>query len=197
MKKFFCVLICLSLFICIFSSCGKKEDVLPEAENQKIKVTMENGETFVIETYPRYAPETCENFVNLVKDGFYDGLTFHRIVEGFMAQGGSSDGRGFKGSNKTIKGEFASNGFTANTLKHERGVVSMARSDDPDSASSQFFICYDTCSSLDGNYAAFGKVIEGMETVDNFLKVERVQNGMDMQPASPVTPVVIKTMELI
>lgn len=164
---------------------------------EKVKVTMENGGSFVIELYPQYAPETCANFLSLVKKHFYDGLTFHRVVDNFMAQGGSSDGEGYKGSDKTIKGEFASNGFTQNTLKHTRGVVSMARSNDPNSASSQFFICYTAASNLDGNYAAFGKVIEGMEVVDDFCKVERVSNGTDPSPAKPVNPIIIKTMEVI
>ena len=164
---------------------------------EKVRVTMENGGSFVIELYPQYAPETCANFLNLVKDHFYDGLTFHRVVDNFMAQGGSSDGQGYKGSDKTIKGEFAANGFTQNTLKHTRGVVSMARSGDPNSASSQFFICYGDAAFLDGKYAAFGKVIEGMDVVDAFCKVERTYNGTDQTPATPVDPIIIKTMEVI
>lgn len=168
-----------------------------EAGAEKVRVIMENGGSFVIELYPQFAPETCANFLNLVKDHFYDGLTFHRVVDNFMAQGGSSDGQGYKGSDKTIKGEFSSNGFTQNTLKHTRGVVSMARSGDPNSASSQFFICYGDAAFLDGNYAAFGKVIEGMDVVDDFCKVERTLNGVDQTPATPVDPIKIKTMEVI
>ncbi|MBQ7595376.1 MAG: peptidylprolyl isomerase [Clostridia bacterium] len=164
---------------------------------EKIKVTMENGGNFIIELYPQMAPETCANFVSLVKSHFYDGLTFHRVVDNFMAQGGSKDGKGYEGSGKTIKGEFAANGFTRNTLKHTRGVVSMARATDPNSASSQFFICYEAKDFLDGNYAAFGKVIEGMEVVDDFCKVERTYNGTDSSPATPVEPIIIKSMEVI
>ena len=124
--------------------------------------------TFVI--YPDDAPITCENFENLVSDGFYDGLTFHRIVEDFMAQGGDPSGNGTGGSEKTIKGEFSQNGVD-NPLSHTRGVVSMARSSDPDSASSQFFICYsDDDTFLDGQYAAFGHVTEGMDIVDQICK---------------------------
>lgn len=203
MKKIICIVLCLAFCALTFAGCaGKKSEAETVTSDQltghqKVKVTMENGGTFTIELYPEYAPETCANFINLVNEHFYDGLTFHRVVDGFMAQGGSSDGEGYKGSSKTIKGEFAQNGFTQNTLKHERGVISMARSNDPDSASSQFFICYDTVDFLDGGYAAFGKVIEGMEVVDDFCKVERTYNSIDSTPATPVKPIVIKTMELV
>lgn len=166
------------------------------ANHDKVQVKMQGGETFVIELYPEYAPETVENFKNLVSEGFYDGLTFHRIVDGFMAQGGDPEGTGMGGSKKTIKGEFASNGFAQNTLSHTRGVISMARSNAPDSASSQFFICYDDASFLDGSYAAFGKVIEGMDTVDGFLKAERTANSMG-EIATPVTPIVMEKVTLL
>lgn len=165
------------------------------AEHSFATVTMENGDTFKIELMPEYAPETVANFIELAESGFYDGLTFHRVVEGFMAQGGDPEGTGMGGSKKTIKGEFSSNGFTQNTLSHTRGVISMARSQNPDSASSQFFICYDDASFLDGEYAAFGKVTEGMETVDAFLKVERKANSMG-EAATPVTPIVIKSITI-
>ena len=162
-------------------------------EHSKVKFTMENGGEFVVELYPEYAPATVENFLSLVNDGFYDGLTFHRVVEGFMAQGGDPTGTGSGGSKKTIKGEFAANGFTQNTLSHTRGVISMARSAQNDSASSQFFICYsDGCAALDGSYAAFGKVIEGMDVVDSFCDVEMTYNSMG-EKASPVEPIRIKT----
>ena len=134
----------------------------------KVKVTMENGKEFIIELYPEHAPITVENFETLVKDGFYDGLTFHRVIEDFMAQGGDPEGTGCGGSKNNIKGEFKMNGVN-NTLSHTRGVVSMARAKDPNSASSQFFICYSRQPHLDGDYAAFGYVTEGMETVDSFL----------------------------
>lgn len=161
-----------------------------------IKFTMENGGTFSMKLYPEYAPETVENFVSLVESGFYDGLTFHRIIDGFMAQGGDPEGTGMGGSDKNIKGEFMLNGFRKNTISHQRGVVSMARSKKYDSASSQFFICYDDCSNLDGGYAAFGYVFEGMETVDAFLEVERTPDA-DGNPAYPVSPVVIATAEVV
>jgi len=162
----------------------------------KIKMEMENGGSFIIELYPEYAPKTAENFKDLVSEGFYDGLTFHRVVEGFMAQGGDPLGNGMGGSENNIKGEFASNGFTQNTLSHTRGVISMARSANPDSASSQFFICYGDASFLDGNYAAFGKVIEGMETVDDFLKIDR-RFSMGGEKSEPVEPIVIKCATIV
>ena len=175
---------------------NKKEDNKMSADTVKVKVEMENGETFTLELYPEYAPETVKNFTELAKSGFYDGVGFHRIVDGFMAQGGDPDGTGMGGSKKKIKGEFAANGFTQNTLKHERGTISMARSQDMNSASSQFFICYDDASFLDGQYAAFGKVVDGMETVDNFLKVERTANSMG-EIASPVTPITMKKVTVL
>ncbi len=135
----------------------------------KVKVTMENGKDFIIELYPEHAPITVENFETLVKDGFYDGLTFHRVIEDFMAQGGDPEGTGCGGSEKNIKGEFKMNGVN-NTLSHTRGVVSMARSMNPNSASSQFFICYGDCTFLDGQYAAFGKVIEGLDIVNKIAE---------------------------
>ena len=160
-------------------------------ENTNIKITMDNGGEIYLELYPEYAPETVANFVSLVKDGFYDGLTFHRIIKGFMVQGGDPEGTGFGGSDKTIKGEFASNGFTQNTLSHERGVISMARSQMPNSASSQFFIVHEDSTFLDGNYAAFGVVTEGMDTVDEIASVATDYNDR------PITPVVIEKMEII
>lgn len=158
---------------------------------------MANGGEFIVELYPEYAPKTVENFLMLVKEGFYDGLTFHRVVEGFMAQGGDPTGTGSGGSKNTIKGEFAANGFNQNTLSHTRGVISMARSAQNDSASSQFFICYtDGCAALDGEYAAFGKVIEGMDVVDAFCDGEMTYNSMG-EKASPVEPIIIKNAVVV
>lgn len=160
------------------------------------EIPSSDGSSFIITLYPDKAPITCENFESLVSSGFYDGLTFHRVVEGFMAQGGDPQGTGMGGSDKTIKGEFSSNGVD-NDLSHTRGVVSMARSQDPDSASSQFFICYsDDCVQLDGNYAAFGKVTEGMDVVDRFLNVKRTMNDMG-EKATPVDPITITKAEMI
>ena len=206
MKKSISVLFCILMVTAIFASCGSSTPETTDTQNTassaghtRILFTMENGETFTVETYPEFAPETCENFVNLVSEGFYNGLTFHRIIPDFMAQGGDPDGDGTGGSDHNIKGEFAANGFAQNTLSHDRGVISMARSNDMDSASSQFFICYsgNHKASLDGNYAAFGKVIEGMETVDNFLNVERGYNPGEGAYSKPLEPIVIKTAEVI
>lgn len=135
-----------------------------------VTIQMENGKEIKIELYPEIAPITVENFVGLVKDGFYDGLTFHRVIPGFMIQGGCPDGTGMGGPGHTIKGEFSSNGVK-NPLKHTRGVLSMARANNPDSAGSQFFIMHADAPHLDGQYAAFGKVIEGMEAVDEIASV--------------------------
>ena len=162
---------------------------------EKIKVTMEKGGEFVIELCPEEAPITCENFLKLVKSGFYNGLTFHRVIDGFMAQGGDPNGTGMGGSKDKIKGEFRMNGVN-NNLSHTRGVISMARSGDPDSASSQFFICYDDCTFLDGQYAAFGRVTEGMAVVDDFLKIER-RMSFGGERSTPVTPIVMKTVEVL
>ena len=132
---------------------------------QMITIEMENGRQIKAELYPDIAPITVENFVKLVKEGFYDGLIFHRVIPGFMIQGGCPEGNGMGGPGYHIKGEFAANGIK-NDLKHTRGVLSMARAMDPNSAGSQFFIMHEDAPHLDGQYAAFGKVVEGIETVD-------------------------------
>ncbi len=184
----------------ILTGCGKDASA-PSATNtdsdssvsSDIVATEDN--TIIITLHPEVAPLTCENFENLVSDGFYDGVVFHRIVDDFMAQGGDPDGTGMGGSSQTVKGEFSSNGVE-NNLSHQRGIVSMARSSDPDSASSQFFICYTDCSFLDGSYAAFGEVTEGMDVVDSFLSVPRSQNSMG-ETAVPETPVVMEKVTMI
>lgn len=138
--------------------------------NPIVTITMENGDMIKAELYPDIAPITVENFVKLVKEGFYDGLTFHRIISGFMIQGGCPNGNGTGGPGHTIKGEFSMNGVK-NDLKHTPGVLSMARSMAPDSAGSQFFIMHKTSPHLDGQYAAFGQVIEGMDVVNKLAEV--------------------------
>jgi len=138
--------------------------------NPIVTITMDDGKDIKIELYPDIAPITVENFVKLVKDGFYDGLTFHRIIPGFMIQGGDPEGTGMGGPGWSIKGEFSSNGVK-NDLKHTRGVISMARSMNPNSAGSQFFIMHKDSPHLDGDYAAFGKVTEGMEEVDRIASI--------------------------
>jgi peptidyl-prolyl cis-trans isomerase B (cyclophilin B) len=141
-------------------------------KNPIVTLEMENGNTIKIELYPAVAPQTVKNFVSLVSEGFYDGLIFHRVIPGFMIQGGDPDGTGMGGSKQTIPGEFTANGFK-NNLTHDRGIISMARTSDPNSASSQFFIVVKASSHLDGQYASFGKVIEGLEEVDRIVSVER------------------------
>lgn len=130
-----------------------------------VVIEMENGKKIKLELYPDKAPISVENFEKLVKEGFYDGLIFHRVISGFMVQGGCPDGTGMGGPGYSIKGEFSGNGVK-NDLKHSRGVLSMARSARPDSAGSQFFIMHEDAPHLDGQYAAFGKVVEGMDVVD-------------------------------
>lgn len=137
-----------------------------------VTIEMENGDIMKGELYPEIAPETVQNFENLAKEGFYDGLIFHRVIPGFMIQGGDPTGTGMGGSGHTIKGEFAANGFE-NNLKHTKGVLSMARSMDPNSGGSQFFVMVEDAPHLDGQYAAFGKITEGIETADKIVSVKR------------------------
>ena len=146
-----------------------------------IRITMQNGKTIDIELDHSAAPITCENFEKLVKDGFYNGLTFHRVISGFMIQGGDPDGVGTGGPGYSIKGEFAQNGF-ANDLKHSAGVLSMARSMMPDSAGSQFFIMHKDAPHLDGAYAAFGKVTKGQDIVDKIAEVETDFRDAPLEP---------------
>ena len=138
--------------------------------NPIVTIEMENGDIMKVELYPEVAPNTVNNFISLVKKGFYDGLIFHRVIRGFMIQGGCPQGTGIGGPGYQIKGEFLQNGFP-NSLKHEPGVISMARAMHPDSAGSQFFIMHETSPHLDGSYAAFGKVIEGMDVVNKIAEV--------------------------
>lgn len=154
-----------------------------------VVIEMENGKKIKIELYPDIAPISCENFEKLVKSGFYDGLTFHRVIPGFMIQGGCPKGNGTGGPGWTIKGEFSVNGVK-NDLKHTRGVLSMARSMMPDSAGSQFFIMHEDAPHLDGQYAAFGKVIDGMEVVDEIAEVATDYND------KPTTPQVMKKVTI-
>ncbi len=152
-----------------------------------IVITMENGKQIKLELYPEKAPLTVANFERLVKNEFYNGLTFHRIIPGFMVQGGCPEGTGMGGTDEKIKGEFTSNGVP-NDISHERGVISMARSSFVNSASCQFFIVHETSPHLDGSYAAFGKVVEGIEVIDEIASVETDYSD------KPTTPVKIKTI---
>ncbi len=137
-----------------------------------VRIEMENGDVMRAELYPEIAPETVKNFIDLVEKGFYDGTIFHRVIPGFMIQGGDPTGTGTGGPGYNIRGEFSENGFE-NNLKHDRGILSMARSMHPDSAGSQFFVMVAKSPHLDGQYAAFGKVIEGIETADKIVNISR------------------------
>ena len=148
-------------------------------KNSIVTFEMENGDVFKAELYPEVAANTVANFVELVQKGFYDGLIFHRVIPGFMIQGGDPTGTGMGGPGYAIKGEFAANGFKKNNLKHTRGVLSMARSMMKDSAGSQFFVMHADAPHLDGQYAAFGKVIEGMDAVDH---VAETRTGFQDRP---------------
>ena len=153
-------------------------------------IEMENGKKIKIELYPDIAPISCENFEKLVSEGFYDGLTFHRIIKGFMIQGGDPKGNGTGDSKVKIPGEFKSNGWD-NPISHKRGVISMARAQNPNSASCQFFIVHEDSEFLDGDYAAFGHVTEGMDVVDAIASVDTYPNDM------PCKKVVIKKISIV
>ncbi|WP_139994436.1 peptidylprolyl isomerase [Kurthia sp. Dielmo] len=180
MKKWSIVLV--FAFVAILAACGTSETTKEQVSNadyaEKVKenpivtITMANDEKVVLELYPKVAPNTVANFVSLAKEGKYNGLIFHRVIPGFMIQGGDPSGDGTGGPGYTIDGEFSNNDFT-NDLKHERGVISMARSGDPNSAGSQFFIMVKASANLDGDYAAFGKVTKGMDVVDTIVNAPR------------------------
>jgi Peptidyl-prolyl cis-trans isomerase (rotamase) - cyclophilin family len=174
------------------SSTGQNSTILSDSSNSKYKsqysgkkpivtIEMEDGAVIKAELYPDIAPKTVDNFVSLVQKGFYNGLIFHRVIPDFMIQGGDPTGNGTGGPGYTIPGEFKSNSFN-NDLKHTRGVLSMARGKDPNSAGSQFFIMVKDNSQLDGDYAAFGKVTQGMDEVDNIVNEKRNQNDKPLTP---------------
>ena len=151
------------------------------AHNPIVTIEMEDGGVMKAELYPAVAPNTVNNFISLIQKGYYDGLIFHRVIPGFMIQGGCPDGTGMGGPGYSIKGEFTGNGFQ-NNLVHDRGVLSMARTMAPDSAGSQFFVMVEKAPHLDGQYAAFGKVIEGMEVADAIVNAKRDWNDKPRQP---------------
>lgn len=162
---------------------GNESTLKYDTENPVAAIYIEGYGAVVMELYPSVAPNTVNNFISLIKSGFYDNNSFHRLIPGFVLQGGDPDGNGTGGPGYHIKGEFTNNGFK-NDLKHEKGVISMARSNDMDSAGSQFFIMLGSASNLDGDYAAFGKVIDGMKTVERIEKRERVSDTSSGQLAS-------------
>lgn len=150
-------------------------------KNPIVTFTMQNGKTFKAELYPEKAPNTVNNFLSLVNNGFYNGIIFHRVIAGFMIQGGDPTGTGMGGADYKIKGEFSANGFCGNDISHKRSVLSMARAMDKNSASSQFFIMHEDADYLDGQYAAFGKVIEGMDVVDEIANVKTDWNDKPLE----------------
>ena len=173
----------LLLALCLLCGCGAKKEQTPEAvENAVVDIVVKDYGTITLELDGAAAPITVANFVKLAEEGFYDGLTFHRIMAGFMMQGGDPNGNGTGGSEEKIKGEFAANGVE-NPISHTRGVISMARAQNPDSASSQFFIVHADSTFLDGNYAAFGTVTEGMDVVDAICEAARPIDGNGTIPA--------------
>ena len=179
--------LCLLLPVLLLTACGSGSGKLDTKLDWYAKIDVKDYGTITVKLEPKDAPLTCANFVSLAQDGFYNGLTFHRILEGFMIQGGDPLGNGTGGSGTNIKGEFSSNGVK-NPLKHTRGAISMARAKNPDTASSQFFIMQETWESLDGQYAAFGYVTEGMEVVDAIAADARPldKNGTIARDEQPV-----------
>lgn len=187
MKKVFRFLLAGILALSLLGGCGSEKETNNETEKTTVAIDVKDYGTITVELDAKSAPVTVENFLKLVEEGFYDGLTFHRIIDGFMMQGGDPLGNGTGGSEETIKGEFSQNGVE-NPLSHTRGAISMARSMAPDSASSQFFIVQSDSTFLDGQYAAFGYVTEGMEIVDQICKDAIVQddNGTVLPKDQPV-----------
>ena len=192
MKKIISFALVLSMLLLVLCSCGSKKTIA--------KIEVENYGTITVELYPDIAPITVKNFVNLAKKGFYNGLTFHRIIDGFMIQGGDPLGNGTggntdsQGNRLTIKGEFTANGVN-NTLSHKRGVISMARAQDYNSASSQFFIMHKDAAYLDGAYAAFGQVTSGMEVVDKICADAKPTDGNGTIPAENQPKIISITIE--
>ncbi len=225
MSKYFKMVVCALMVVLLLASCTSEEAVsevsstastastaseaqstastaesteatnTEEGELIMVEITMEDGGVIKLELDEQAAPITVKNFVDLVEDEYYDGLTFHRIIDGFMIQGGCPLGTGTGGPGHEIKGEFASNGWE-NPISHTRGVISMARSSAPDSAGSQFFITNGDATFLDGDYAAFGRVVEGMEVVDA-IAVQEAKMGNDGSLSSPLEPIVMKTVRVV
>lgn len=183
MKRLLCIALCLILLGTMGCTSGEKnktEEETMHSEYPIATITMKDGGVIKLELYPKIAPESVKNFISLANRKFYDGLIFHRVISGFMIQGGCPKGNGTGGPGYNIKGEFSANGVD-NSLSHERGVISMARAMAYDSAGSQFFICHADSQFLDGQYAAFGKVIEGMDVVDAIASVKTNSQDKPLQ----------------
>ena len=212
MKKILCLFISILLLFAV-SGCNSEEaspmrtitpkpaepdmqaeELAKQPNKVLVEIAMKDGGIMKLELYPDIAPETVKNFTELAEKGFYDGLTFHRIISGFMIQGGDPKGNGSGGSDKNIKGEFSSNGFE-NNISHKRGIVSMARAKDPDSASSQFFIVHQDSKHLDGQYAAFGRLTDGFDVLDDLAKNTKVEDGNGT--VLPENQPVIKSVKIV
>lgn len=206
MKKSISVIAIILSMVMVLTSCAtsknsKDEDPVSTPDPELVKNTvnatieLEDGDEIMLELYPDLAPETVENFVELAEDGFYDGTIFHRVIEDFMIQGGGYDENLKEQKTASIKGEFAKNGFE-NSLSHVRGVISMARAQDYDSATSQFFIVQKDSTYLDGQYAAFGKVTEGMDIVDEIASVKTGTVASSNMEDVPIEPIIIDTITI-
>ena len=196
MKKILTIVVALLLLTVSLIGCGTEKVSGKYASGKhQVEIVVQDYGTITLELDADVAPITVANFCKLANEKFYDGVTFHRIIDGFMIQGGDPDGDGIGGSAETIKGEFAANGVE-NSITHVRGVISMARTTDPNSASSQFFIVHEDSTHLDGQYAAFGKVIEGDALIDQIANVQTGNYGWYMQDV-PMDPVVIESLEII
>lgn len=201
MKKLIILISLISIMAVFTTACGDKKvetsTTGKDDNHPSVQILMADGSKMVFTLYPEYAPETVANFIKLAKSGFYNGLKFHRIMAEFMIQGGDPKGDGTGGSDTTIKGEFSGNGFAQNTLSHTKGVISMARSQDMDSASSQFFIMTVDYTGLDGQYAAFGKLVEGEKTLAAIASTPVDMNRMSGEASVPKKDVIIKTITVL
>ncbi len=203
--KILSLILCIVMTVCFFSACGKTEsnetkvDTGKKMPSHTVVISVEDYGDITLKLYRDYAPETVANFVKLANEGFYEGTIFHRVYQGFMIQGGGFTLEDTKNTKPcdTIKGEFASNGFTQNTITHKRGIISMARTDKPNSASSQFFICDADSTFLDGNYAAFGVVTEGMDVVDAIAACPVSENPLNGEKSVPLNYPIIKSVTVV
>lgn len=205
MTKLLSLILCVTMVACFFTACGEKEEVAGTNEPSKkakpshtVVISVEEYGDITLDLYKDYAPETVANFVKLANEGFYEGTIFHRVVKGFMIQGGGYTLENTEETKPcgTIKGEFSANGFDKNTITHKRGIISMARTNEPNSASSQFFICDADSQFLDGNYAAFGVVTEGLDVVDAIASCP-VSVSPTGENSLPVNYPVIKSVTVV
>ena len=190
MKRWLSLILAAALAVCVFAACSKDDNTSGSAGKHHVEIEVQDYGTIAVELDGDAAPITVENFLKLAKEGFYDGLTFHRVIPGFMIQGGCPNGNGMGGPGYEINGEFAGNGFRQNDLIHETGVLSMARTMAPNSAGSQFFVMVAPAPHLDGQYAAFGKITEGQDVAIDISRVQR--NMMNDMPKKPVVMATVR-----